>query len=91
MKQIATTEAVGQVLCHDITRIVKDDSKGVAFKKGHIIQEEDIPKLLALGKDNIYIWEQQPGMMHENEAAVILRDISINKNMYATVPSEGKN
>ncbi len=90
MKQIATTEAVGQVLCHDITRIVKDDSKGVAFKKGHIIQEEDIPKLLALGKDNIYIWEQQPGMMHENEAAVILRDISINKNMYATVPSEGK-
>jgi len=90
MKQIATTEAVGQVLCHDITRIVKDDSKGVAFKKGHIIQEEDIHKLLALGKDHIYIWEQQPGMIHENEAAVILRDISINKNMYATEPSEGK-
>ncbi len=90
MKQIVTTEAVGQVLCHDITRIVKDVSKGVAFKKGHIIQEEDIPKLLALGKDHVYIWEQQTGMIHENDAAAILRDISINANMYASVPSEGK-
>ena len=42
MKCIKTTDAVGHVLCHDITRIVKDVVKDTAFRKGHIVQEEDI-------------------------------------------------
>ena len=46
MKLIRTEDAVGQVLCHDITRIVKGESKGPVFRKGHIIREEDIPELL---------------------------------------------
>jgi len=35
MKCIKTTDAVGHVLCHDITRIVKDVVKDTAFRKGH--------------------------------------------------------
>ena len=58
MRCIRTQDAVGHVLCHDITVIVKDVKKGVAFKKGHIVREEDIPELLKLGKEHLYVWEK---------------------------------
>lgn len=90
MKQIKTVDAVGHVLSHDITQIIKDERKGVLFKKGHIIREEDIPKLLSVGKENIYILEKQEGMLHENEAAEILYSICGNKYMKPTDVSEGK-
>ncbi|MDW7669837.1 MAG: molybdopterin-binding protein [Bacillota bacterium] len=90
MKQIKTTNAIGSVLCHDITEIVKDKKKGIAFKKGHVIKKDDIPKLLSLGKENLYIWEKKEGMMHENAAAEILRDICKNEYMRALPVHEGK-
>lgn len=90
MRLIQTTEAVGQVLCHDITVIVKDVKKGVAFKKGHIVTAEDIPELLKLGKDHLYVWEKDDSMYHEDEAAAILRDICMGENMRASAPAEGK-
>lgn len=90
MKMIKTTEAVGHVLCHDITQIIKGITKDVAFKKGHIIKEEDIPVLLSLGKDNIYIWEKSEGMLHEDEAADILFNICKGKNMTGSDVKEGK-
>ena len=52
MKEIKTENAVGYVLCHDITQIIKDEKKGVLFKKGHIVKEEDIPLLLSVGKEH---------------------------------------
>ena len=90
MKLIKTEEAAGHVLCHDITRIVKDEMKGPQFKKGHIVTEEDIPMLLSMGKEYLYVWENSPDMLHEDEAAEILKDICINANMAASGPSEGK-
>ncbi len=90
MRLIQTTEAVGHVLCHDITVIVKDVRKGVAFKKGHIVTAEDIPELLNLGKEHLYVWEKDDTMYHEDEAAAILRDLCMGENMRATAPSEGK-
>lgn len=90
MRLIQTTEAVGHVLCHDITVIVKDVRKGVAFKKGHIVTAEDIPELLKLGKEHLYVWEKDDTMYHEDEAAAILRDLCMGENMRATAPSEGK-
>jgi hypothetical protein len=71
MKMIKTTNAVGCILCHDITQIIKGVTKDVVFKKGHIIKDEDIPVLFSVGKDNIYIWENCESMLHENEAADI--------------------
>lgn len=90
MKLIKTVDAVGHVLCHDITQIIRDEKKGVAFKKGHIVQEEDIPGLLSIGKENLYIWEKQEGMLHENQAAQILCEICQNDYMTATEVKEGK-
>ena len=74
MKLVRTEDAVGQVLCHDITQIIPGVVKDAVFRKGHIVTEEDIPVLLSVGKENLYIWEKQEGMLHENEAAEILRD-----------------
>ena len=49
MKLMRTQDAVGQMLCHDITQILPGKFKGPVFKKGHIIREEDIPVLLSVG------------------------------------------
>ena len=90
MKLIATKDAVGQVLCHDLTRIVPGVTKDAAFRKGHIVTEEDIPMLLSMGKDHLYVWEKREGILHEDEAAQRLRAICQNKYMSATPVKEGK-
>ncbi len=93
MKQIKTTEAVGHVLCHDVTRIIPGEMKGPVFKKGHVITEEDVPVLLSAGKENLYVWEKKEGILHEDEAAAILRAICIgelSEEFDASEPSEGK-
>ncbi|MBR6090794.1 MAG: hypothetical protein IKP86_12735, partial [Anaerolineaceae bacterium] len=90
MKLIKTEDAVGQVLCHDMTQIIPGEFKGPRFKKGHIVTEEDIPVLLSMGKENIYIWEKKEGILHENEAAERLAALCRNENMTATPVSEGK-
>ena len=50
MKYIKTEDAVGHVLCHDITKIIPGSFKGTGFKKGHVVRSEDGPELLKLGK-----------------------------------------
>lgn len=90
MKKIRTIDAVGSILCHDMTRIVKDEIKDAVFRKGHILKEEDIPVLLSMGKDHIYVYEKQEGMIHENDAALILSSLCINDNMVTTEVKEGK-
>lgn len=90
MKLMKTEDAVGQVLCHDITQIIKGVTKDAVFRKGHVIREEDIPVLLSVGKDFIYIWENDETMLHENDAAEILRQICQGDFMHATEPKEGK-
>lgn len=90
MKLMKTTEAVGQVLCHDITQIIPGVTKDAVFRKGHIITEEDIPVLFSVGKEHIYIWEKNENILHENEAAEILRDICMGEHMKPSEPKEGK-
>lgn len=90
MKLMKTEESVGQVLCHDITQIIKGVTKDAVFRKGHVIREEDIPVLLSVGKDHVYIWENNENMLHENDAAEILRDMCQGTNMHPTEPKEGK-
>lgn len=90
MKQIKTSEAVGHILCHDLTQIIKDEYKGARFKKGHVVTEEDIPILLSMGKENLYVWEYKEGMLHENDAALRLSKICENDNMARSDVNEGK-
>lgn len=90
MKEIRTEDAVGHVLCHDITQIIKDEKKGVLFKKGHVVKEEDIPALLSVGKEHLFVWEKQEGILHENEGAEILYEICAGRHMHGTEVKEGK-
>ena len=80
MKLIETEKAVGHVLCHDMTQIIPGVMKDARFRKGHIVTEEDIPALLSMGKKHLYVWEKNPGMLHEDEAAEILFEICHGEN-----------
>ena len=90
-KTIAVEEAVGMVLPHDITEIVQDKVKGCAFRKGHIIREEDIDHLKRLGKEHIYVLQLGPDEIHENEAAEKLATALIGNGVTrSSEPVEGK-
>lgn len=90
MKLIKTEEAVGHVLCHDMTQIIPGEYKGARFRKGHIVAEEDIPVLLSMGKENLYIFEMDENMLHENDAAEVLCCICKGKNIARSEVKEGK-
>ena len=90
MKLVDTKNAVGTVLCHDITQIIKGVTKDARFRKGHVVKEEDIPVLLSLGKDHLYVWEAGDDMLHENDAARILCDLCKNEGMKESEVKEGK-
>nr|WP_326184648.1 molybdopterin-binding protein [uncultured Oscillibacter sp.] len=90
MKLIRTEDAVGHVLCHDMTQIIKDKYKDARFRKGHVVTEADIPVLLSMGKENLYVWEMTPGMVHEDDAAERLLALCENANMTRGETKEGK-
>ena len=90
MKRIRTEDAVGHVLCHDMTQIIPGVSKGPRFRKGHVVTEEDIPVLLSMGKENLFVWEMAPGMVHENDAAERLAALCGRENMTWSETKEGK-
>ena len=90
MKLIKTEDAVGHVLCHDMTQIIKDQYKDARFRKGHVVTEEDIPVLLSMGKEHLYVWEMTPGMVHENDAAERMAALCGKVNMNWSEVKEGK-
>lgn len=91
LKSVPVEESIGMVLPHDITEIVKDVKKGVAFKKGHIIRAEDVAHFKRLGKDNIYVISLTADEVHENEAASILARALAGRGVaYDNNPQEGK-
>lgn len=89
MKKVKVEEAVGLTLCHDITAM-RDGFKGAAFRRGHVITEEDIPKLLDLGKRMVFIWEENAGELHEEDCARRLAAMASVEGAHYTEPSEGK-
>ncbi|MDR1575723.1 MAG: molybdopterin-binding protein [Treponema sp.] len=90
MKLLKVEEAVGHVLCHDMTRIVTGKTKSVQFRKGHVIRKEDIPMLRSMGKEQIYIWEKPEGALHEDDAAEVLAAICRGAGIGRNGPREGK-
>ena len=90
MKFIDTRDAVGHVLCHDLTQIIPGEFKGARFRKGHIVTAEDIPVLLAMGKEHLYVWEMRPGILHENDAAERLCALTRGAHMARSEVREGK-
>lgn len=90
MLKVPVENAVGMILCHDITEIIPGKSKGRAFKKGHVVTEEDISKLLRIGKENLYVWEKKEGYLHEDEAAQRMARAVAGRGIALTEPKEGK-
>jgi molybdopterin biosynthesis enzyme MoaB len=90
MKQVRVEEAVGMVLCHDITRIAPGEFKGRAFRKGQRIQAEDIPLLKDLGKEHLYVFELQEGWIHEDDAARRIALAAAGQGITLSEPAEGR-
>jgi hypothetical protein len=90
VRMMPAEDAVGQALCHDMTRIVDGKTKAVQFRKGHVITKEDIPMLLSMGKEQVYIWERPEGALHEDEAAEILAAVCRGRGIERRGPLEGK-
>ena len=89
MKKIRVEDAVGMALCHDITAM-RDGFKGAAYKRGHVISQEDIPALLDLGKRTVFVWEDNAGEIHEEDAALRMAAMAPVEGAHYTAPSEGK-
>lgn len=89
MKKIKVQDAVGRELCHDITEM-NDDFKGVAFKRGHIIQEQDITHMLRIGKQHVFVWEENAGEVHEDDCARRMASMAPVEGAHYTEPAEGK-
>jgi molybdenum cofactor synthesis domain-containing protein len=68
-RAIPVQQAVGTVLAHDITEIRPGEFKGRAFKKGHVIREEDVCHLQRLGKEHLFVLQVAEDEVHENDAA----------------------
>ena len=90
MKEIRVQDAEGTVLAHDITEIVVGKRKGPLFRKGHVVTKEDIPRLLDAGKEHLFILELGEEMLHEDDAAFLLRDLCMGAHLSSTGVSEGK-
>jgi hypothetical protein len=90
VKSVSVHDAIGMVLCHDVTRIVPGHNKGPAFKKGHIITAQDIELLLDMGKANVYVYDLADGFIHEDDAAGRIATAASGPGLELTSPSEGR-
>jgi len=90
MSVIPVESAVNTVLCHDITRIAPGEFKGRAFRRGHVVQADDIPALRALGKDHLYVWDLHAGWVHEDDAALRIARAAAGSGLCVGAPCEGR-
>ena len=91
MRKIEVGEAVGQELCHDITGIFPDGKKGVMFKRGYVIESKDIPRLMDIGKNHVFVWEPDADEVHEDDAALAAAKAVCGDGIsYDKILSEGK-
>lgn len=90
-RTIPVEQAIGMVLAHDVTEIRKDEFKGRAFKKGHVILSEDIPRLQQIGKEHLFVLTLKDDEMHEDDAAKTLAHALMGEGVAMQgEPKEGK-
>jgi len=90
MRTVRIEKAIGMVLAHDVTRIVPGKFKGVGFRKGHIIREEDVPEFLKLGKQSVFVLNLDVNRLHEDDAALRIAKAIAGEGLSWTEPREGK-
>ena len=89
MKKVRVEDAVGMTLCHDLTEM-RDGFKGAAFRRGHVIEAADIPHMLDMGKRTVFVWEENAGEIHEEDAARRMAAMAPVNGAHYTEPAEGK-
>jgi len=90
LKKVKLDEAVGLTIGHDMTKVVPGKFKGPAFRRGHVIRKEDLPELRLMGKEHIYVVEEEEGLVHEEEAALRIARAVSGSDMKLTSPKEGR-
>ncbi|EGB16056.1 molybdopterin binding domain-containing protein [Pseudodesulfovibrio mercurii] len=90
MKVIDVEDAIGTVLCHDITRIIPGQSKGPGFRRGHVVRPEDVSELRKIGKEHLYVLDLADGYVHEDDAARRIARAAAGPGLELNEPVEGK-
>ena len=90
IKKVRVEEAIGMALAHDLTKVVPGGFKGPAFKRGHIITKDDIPELLSIGKEHVFVLNLAEGQVHEEEAAIRIAKAVMGQGLTHSLPSEGR-
>ena len=88
---IPIEEALGMPLAHDLTMIdPKRGTKGARFRRGHILQPEDLPVMRMMGRRNLSVIVLEPDEVHEDEAALDLAKALAGDGLKITGPEEGR-
>ena len=94
LKAIPVEHAEGRHALHDMTQVIPGKEKGPAFKRNQEIKAGDICRLQKLGRQYIYVKEENPDhpdWIHEDEAAGEFVKIMAGEGVdYTENPSEGK-
>jgi len=90
IKKVKVEEAIGMALAHDLTKVIPGGFKGPAFKRGQIITKDDIPELLSIGKEHVFVLTLDEGEVHEEEAAVRIARAVMGNGLSHSLPSEGR-
>jgi hypothetical protein len=93
VKQVGVVQAVGKMIAHDLCRFVEGNNERTPFRKGHIVREEDIPVLLSMGRNNLFVQDDDGGpggMLHEEDAARRLAALCVNRFIRHGEPVEGR-
>ena len=90
LRKVKLEQAIGLAIGHDMTRVIPGQFKGPAFRRGHVVTEADLPQLRQMGKEHIYVIEEEEGLVHEEEAALRIATAACGDNLKFSRPKEGR-
>lgn len=90
LKKVKLDKAIGLTIGHDMTKVIPGKFKGPMFRRGHVITKDDLPELRLMGKEHIYVIEEEEGLIHEEEAALRIAKTVSGSDMKLTSPKEGR-
>lgn len=90
MKEVSVYDALGMVLAHDMTQIIPGEYKGSRFKKGHVIQHEDVEVMICMGKKRLYVFDKEETDIHEDDAARRIAAAASGRGVLLNAAGEGK-
>lgn len=91
LTKVPIEAAVGSRLAHDITEIRPGEFKGPSFLKGHKVGDDDLCRLMRLGKRHLYVLDLKENQVHEDDAVLALATALAGPGVtFGGQPREGK-